>query len=483
MTVLRVDSRSFETHVPVLVVGAGACGASAALAARDAGVDVLMLERDARPLGSTAMSLGAICGCATREQREHGVQDSPELLYADILAKTEGRADAPLARVLADECGPTLDWLGERHRVPLRLDFAWTGLGHSRPRLHLPPGRSGEELLSLLHAAAARVGAGLLTEAHVDALYATDDDRVLGVRVRRPGGAVEEVGCDALVLATCGFGANRAMIATHIPEMAGARYFGHEGNEGEGIAWGRELGAAIGDMTAYQGLGTLAEPHAIVVPHPLLLEGGVLLNVEGRRFVHENGNISGLCVPVLAQPRGLAWVWFDAARLAASLAHSPELRQCVEVGAVRTAATLDELCTACGLPADTVRATLEEVRRMNAGSAADPFGRDFRGVRPLEPPYHAIRVTGALFHTQGGLQIDGRGRVLRTDGRPLPNLYAGGGAARGVSGPAVTGYLPAMGLSMAVTFGRLAGDAAARASLEAAASASRAAEIGAGLSP
>jgi fumarate reductase flavoprotein subunit len=253
------------------------------------------------------------------------------------------------------------------------------------------------------------------------------------------------------------------MIATHIPEMADARYFGHEGNDGEGIAWGRALGAAVGDMSAYQGLGTLAEPHAIIVPHPLLLEGGVLLNAEGRRFVHENGNISGLCVPVLAQPRGLAWVWFDGQRLASSLAHSPELRQCMEVGAVRTAATLEELCSACGLPTAAVRATLDAVRSMNAGTATDPFGRDFRAVRPLEPPYHAIRVIGALFHTQGGLQIDAHGRVLRGDGRPLPNLYAGGGVARGISGPDVTGYLPAMGLSTAVTFGRLAGDAAARA--------------------
>jgi fumarate reductase flavoprotein subunit len=71
--------------------------------------------------------------------------------------------------------------------------------------------------------------------------------------------------------------------------------------------------------------------------------------------------------------------------------------------------------------------------------------------------------------------------VLRDDGRPLPNLYAGGGAARGVSGPAVTGYLPAMGLSTAVTFGRLAGDAAARASFDRTASA--AAEIDAGIPP
>ena len=72
-----------------------------------------------------------------------------------------------------------------------------------------------------------------------------------------------------------------------------------------------------------------------------------------------------------------------------------------------------------------------------------------------------MRVTGALFHTQGGLQIDAQARVLRADGRPLPNLFAGGGAARGISGPAVTGYLPGAGLCTALTLGRIAGESAA----------------------
>ena len=70
-------------------------------------------------------------------------------------------------------------------------------------------------------------------------------------------------------------------------------------------------------------------------------------------------------------------------------------------------------------------------------------------------------MVGAIYHTQGGLQIDGQARVLRADGTPLPNLFAGGGAARSVSGPAHWGYLPAMGLATAVTFGRLAGLGAA----------------------
>jgi fumarate reductase flavoprotein subunit len=76
-------------------------------------------------------------------------------------------------------------------------------------------------------------------------------------------------------------------------------------------------------------------------------------------------------------------------------------------------------------------------------------------------PYHAFRVGGAIYHTQGGLQTDGQARVLRADGSALPNLFAGGGAARGVSGPSSWGYLPAMGLCAAVTTGRLAGQAAA----------------------
>ena len=74
----------------------------------------------------------------------------------------------------------------------------------------------------------------------------------------------------------------------------------------------------------------------------------------------------------------------------------------------------------------------------------------------LVAPYNAIRVTGALFHTQGGLDIDAHSRVLRADGTPLPNLLAAGGAARGVSGNAVSGYLSGNGLLSAVAGGFIA---------------------------
>jgi fumarate reductase flavoprotein subunit len=462
MSIIREQSPEFDFSVPVAVIGAGACGLTAALAARDEGVDVLVLERDKRLWGSTSMSLGAVCGVNSAQQGVHGVSDSVELFVADVMAKTEGRADPTLARLIGEQSGATLDWLNERHQVPLLLDFKWTGLGHSRPRLHIPPGRNGEELLALLANACGRAGAEIVMEARVIALYADAEDRVLGLQLQRPDGSVERLGCEALVLGTCGFGGNHAMVANHIPEMATARYFGHEGNQGDGIRWGLELGAAVADMTAYQGLGTLADPQQIIVPHPLMIEGGFLVNARGERFTHELANISGMCVPVLEQPGGVAWVVFDERRNQDCLAHSVEQRQLREVGAIRSAASWAELELLCQLPEGSLAKENAAVNAARQTDASDRLGRSFAGLEPLEPPYCAIRVTGALFHTQGGLQIDSAARVLRPDGRPLPNLYAGGGAARSISGPAVTGYLPAVGLAMAITLGHIAGRAAAQ---------------------
>ena len=460
MGILRDRIPDFESHIPVAVIGAGACGLAAALAARDAGRDVIVFERDERPWGSTSMSLGAACAAGSAAQRDAGVEDSAELFLADVMAKTDGRADAELAKVVAERSGPTMDWL-TAHQVPMQLDFKWTGLGHSRPRLHIPPGRNGEELLALLLNACARAGAEVMTSARVVDLYADTDDRVRGLRIERPGGEIEEIGCDAVVIATCGFGGDHAMVAEHIPEMANARYFGHEGNQGDGIRFGAALGGALADMSAYQGLGTLADPQQVVVPHPLLIEGGFLVNAEGRRFTHELANISGMCVPVLAQPGGLAWVVFDAQRHEACLAHSVEQRQLVEVGALRRGTTWSELEQACRLPAGSLAAEDAHIAAARRAGRADRLGRDFSGLAPLEPPYYAVRVTGALFHTQGGLRVDSEARVLRADGRALPNVFAGGGAARSISGPAVTGYLPGAGLCMALTLGRIAGTAAA----------------------
>jgi fumarate reductase flavoprotein subunit len=80
---------------------------------------------------------------------------------------------------------------------------------------------------------------------------------------------------------------------------------------------------------------------------------------------------------------------------------------------------------------------------------------------PRQPPFKAVKVTGALFHTQGGLAVDGEARVRSRRGERLPNLFASGGAAAGVSGPHANGYLSGNGLLTATVLGRVAGESAA----------------------
>lgn len=138
-----------------------------------------------------------------------------------------------------------------------------------------------------------------------------------------------------------------------------------------------------------------------------------------------------------------------------------DYRDGMEVGAMKSAETIEGVAEITGLPRDALKATFAKVEDLHAGQGKDKWGRDFTGCDVLEPPYYAVRVTGALFHTQGGLVVDRHAQVLREDGSALPNLFAGGGAARGLSGPSRWGYLSGNGLLTATTLGRLAGRAAA----------------------
>ena len=446
----------------VVIVGGGACGMTAGIAAAEAGAQTLVLERDQNPFGSTGMSQGFICAAGTALQKAAGIEDDADTMYADILAKTRGQTDPALARTIADESGPTIDWLTGPHALPLRVDGDWRGdFGHSRRRMHGTPHSDGHELLMLLRGAAEAQGAVVMTGARVSDVYADAGNRVLGVAVERPDGARETIGCGALVLATCGFGGNREMIRSHIPDMAEAPYHGHEGNQGDGILWGQALGAGLGDMAAFQGYGALAEPHGVLFNYNIIMEGGIQVNAGGERFSNELADISGQGPKVYAQPGNLAWAVYDE-RLHRWGSHLREYKQLIELGAIRTAADAAGLAAVTRLPEGALAETLAGVAAMARGERADPFGRDFTRHAPLAAPYCAVRVKGALFHTQGGLLIDRQARVTTEAGAPLPNLFAGGGAARSISGPGVWGYLPAAGLCMAVTLGRLAGQGAAR---------------------
>jgi fumarate reductase flavoprotein subunit len=452
---------AFDATCDVLVVGAGACGLVAGLRAAAAGADALVLERDRSPSGSTAMSSGFIPAPGTRFQRALGIDDNPALLAADIDAKAKGRAGPPeVVGAVTSAIGPALEWLADSHGLDWIVldDFLYPG--HSRLRMHAVPEKTGAALMARLLAAAGRAGLPVVTGATVTTLFAEPDGRIAGVALARPDGAVERIGCRALVLACNGYGGNPELVRSHIPEMADALYHGHAGNQGDAVLWGEALGAGLGHMGAYQGHGSLAHPHAILITWALMMEGALQVNAEGRRFSNEHGGYSEQAVAVLAQPGGVAWTLYDD-RLHRLGLTFPDYVEADRAGAVLRGETVDAIARATGLPPPALAQTLAAVEACRTGAAADPFGRDFTTKPGLGAPYRAVRVTGALFHTQGGLVIDAGARVLRPDGSAFPNLFAAGGAACGVSGPAVWGYLSGNGLLSAVGFGFIAGERAA----------------------
>jgi fumarate reductase flavoprotein subunit len=454
--------RAFEFTVPVLVAGGGACGTTAALAARHAGAEVLLVEQDDFPQGTTAMSQGLICAAGTKAQAEAGVEDDADIFFQDILTKTKGQTDHRLARAIADQAGPTVDWMVDQMDMPYGLDIRFKpSYGHTRPRIHGWLGHGGSDLVQLLHARAEAKGVDILTGARLTRILADADGRVEGVEITRPGGDIEQIGCAALVLGMGGFAGNRQMVARYMPEATAAAYNGHEGSHGDAVSLGLSLGAAVGDMGSYQGYGMLTDPQGLSVPPSVVVEGGFLVNTAGLRFVDETADIAGMVHPVLAQPDGQAWVIFDA-EIEARCAYIPETAQLIALNAAKIAGTIPDLAQAINVPIDALEASFAEARQARAEGRKDALGRDWSGDPPPSGAYRALKVRGAIYHTQGGLQTDGAARVLRPDGSALPNLYAGGGSARGVSGPSFWGYLPAMGLCAAVTLGRLAGLNAAK---------------------
>ncbi|MEN4920367.1 FAD-dependent oxidoreductase [Achromobacter spanius] len=435
-------------HVPVAIIGAGACGLTAALRLASAGIETVLIERDAAPSGSSALSSGFIPAAGSQVQRAAGIEDDAQRFAADIQAKAHGTASPELVAAYTGAAAAAMDALGG-HGLTFEVLDGFLYPGHTARRMHTLPERTGAALVAALERAATEAGAYLLTRALAREIWTDDSGRVTAVGCERPDGSVDVIGCDALILACNGFGGNAAMVREYLPAMREAVYGGHVGNDGSAIEWGMQLGARLADLGGYQGHGSWATPQGALISWAVMMDGGVQVNRDGRRFHDETHGYSEAAVHVLAQPGSVAWNVFDDRTLALARGF-PDFVDAEAGQALKTCAGIPELAALIGCDPQVLRQTLDAV----GPGTQDPLGRRF--ARTLQAPYHAVKVTGALFHTQGGLDIDAQCRVLDKDGHPLPNLLAAGGAARGVSGNDVSGYLSGNGLLSAVAGGHIA---------------------------
>lgn len=435
-----------HVEVDVAVAGGGACGVMAALrASENPDLVVAVFEKSAREGCNAGVSSGSLAAGGTRWQREAGIDDSPEKHVEDILGNSGDEAHRPLVEALCHVAPEYVTWIADALGYPMEVGADMPRKGMSVPRLHADPGRlgGGPLMRHLRDALADRPNVAFLDEAPVTSLRISDE-RVTGLVAEQQGRTVE-VTAETVVLATDGFANNRSLMARHCAELGEPFYGGVSTSTGDSVAWLEGLGAQFAHMGACLRHGQVTLRGTRVNP-ALPWFGAVLVNSAGQRFVDEQAHgYSGLAGVIQAQPGERAlMVWDDVAMAQAE--KSEMMRESAAAGALQRAGTLDELAQVLRVDEATLARSLEPLA----------------GRRALSAPFHHTWLTHGVLTTQGGAEIDPRGRVLRADGSHVEGLRAGGGVAVGLAGERSEGYSSGNGLLAAFGMGWIIGSELAR---------------------
>jgi fumarate reductase flavoprotein subunit len=454
----------------VIILGGGGAGLAAAVSAGGQGASVLLLEAADELGGSTRMSAGVFYAAETSAQRAAGVSDSVERMYTYYMALSQWLVEPAMVMRFCTESAPTLEWL-----ISLGVEYPVTGLYLSgvddTPRGHKCTG-GGAALVAALARHAVALGAEIRCGVRVLELIA-EDGAVCGVRA---GGS--EIRAGAVVIATGGFGANRDLLAQYYPPALihgpwWTNYFGSPTSRGDGITMTRELGAEV----AGKGFGMVnwtagfSDEPADFCPSWI-----VFVNLDGQRFMAENAPYAVAGDLIQAQRESRCFAILDEAARASSRNTNARrdhlgvgdytwgaetIQRRYEAGHILRADSLVGLASLAGIQPRSLENAIAEYN----ADVRDGHDRRYRKAGELREvttgPFYAVEIRPSTFgNTFPGLRIDPDGRVHDTNGAAIPGLFAAGEAAGGVMGPRYVGGGNAVGC--AVTFGRLAGAAAAQ---------------------
>jgi tricarballylate dehydrogenase len=483
----------------VLVIGTGNAAMSAAVAARNYGASVLMLEKGPREaIGGNSFFAGGgfrfayegiddvrrLIDLSDAELRAVDVGAYTASKYHDDLMRvTEGLADPELAERLVGQSYPTMLWMREQGMrwalMTGRQAFKVGDVYRFWGGLTVEAVGGGAGLIEHWLRIAEAKGVRLRFDAGAHSLLTAEDGAVRGVRVRTPDG-LEDLPARAVVLACGGFEANPEMRTRYLGQgwelakVRGTRY-----NTGDGIRMALEIGAqAYGHWSGCHAVawdagappfgnrvvGDLFQKHS----YPL----GVIVNAEAMRFVDEGADFRNYTYAkygreILKQPRQLAFQIFDD-KTRAMLRDEYRISRIT----MAEAGSVEELAEGLGLDPGALRRTIEEYNAACRPGHFDPTVLDGKGTEGIEPPksnwalpidtppYVGFAVTCGITFTFGGLRIEpSTGRVLDDTDRPIRGLYAAGEL---VGGLFWHNYPGGAGLMAGSVFGRLAGGSAAR---------------------
>lgn len=470
---LESEIRGWDVEVDVLVVGFGCAGACAAIEARGAGADVLLIESAGGGGGTSANSGGLIyLGGGTPVQRACGFDDSPDEMYRFLIAASGPGAQNEKIRRLCDESVAHFHWLVEQG-VPFKPTFypepgmeaptddclVFSGGENCHPfdeiaqpaaRAHKPqvPGAGGAFLMQCLVAATERSGAHIEANTRALALVEDTSGRSIGLVARTAGDERTFRAKRGIVLAGGGFVLNPELVALHAPQIGRCKAKnGQAADDGHVMRMGQAAGGNLVRMET----GEVALP--VTIPHRM--GRGIFINRTGQRFINEDTYFGHIGQASLQHQDGQVYFLLDDATFE---------RNMIQMEPAFVAGTLDEIETEVGFPVGSLVQSVDFYNR-HARVGRDPlFRKHSEMLVPLEHPPYAIldcRPEHCLYagFTTGGLHTLTGGEILNVDGQPLPGLYAAGRTAALLSGS----YYPASGISLAdgTFFGRYAGRSAA----------------------
>ncbi|HXN59863.1 MAG TPA: FAD-dependent oxidoreductase [Acidimicrobiales bacterium] len=467
----------FDETLDVVVVGLGVAGASAAVAARQAGAEVLAVERGGGPGGTSAQSGGLVyLGGGTALQGACGFTDSPENMATFLRAALGPGADDDRIDAYCEGSPEHFDWLVSVG-VPFRAAFCdepnresaddagllfsggedsypFDELAVPVPRGHKPQyvDSAGGFLMERLGAAVSASAARVVADARAEALV-VDGGEVVGVEVRTDDRSRAFRARGGVILATGGFIHNEAMVAEHCPlaHVPDAAWrIGTPADDGRGIRMGAGAGAVTTRLDAFECALPLGPPHR--------LARGILVNGGGERFVNEDTYTGRIGLQALRDHEGVVYMITD------DVIHEPNL---LGLRIRHAAATPEELAADIEVPADALARTVGAYNEAAAHGEDPAFHKRAPYLQPIGvPPASGIgaidlRVDhGAIYatFTLGGLVTDPEGAALDVGGRRVPGLYAVGRTAASL---AAHDYASGISLGDGSFFGRRSGRHAA----------------------
>jgi tricarballylate dehydrogenase len=480
-----------ELFSDVVVVGAGNAALTAALAAREAGAQVLVLEKAAYDdRGGNSRFTGGIVRFA-----HNGLEDIiplvPDLTEAeiarldvepysadtyanDIMRLSEGKADPALTRVLVHNSYQTVQWM---QSLGVGFELYQTAVRQGG-RTYFPAGaviqfwNGGPGLTHRLFRAAEGRGIDVVYDAPVIDLLTAADGRVQGVRAQTPEGLMD-IHAGAVILACGGFEASDERRARYLgAEWQQVHVRGSRHNTGEVLDRLESLGALLG--------GHLDGAHAVPVDagspevgdlnlgdltarlsYPL----GIMVNRDSRRFIDEGMDFKSYSYTVmgpaiLRQPGGVAYQIFDQQTV-------ERLESRYGSGSRPAIAdTIGTLAEQLGLHPEALVRTVNGYNDAVQDGAFNPAIKDAKrtqGIEPAKtnwalrldkPPFVAYGVRCGITFTYGGVMVNDAGQVMHRHGAPIPGLYAAGEITGGIF---YHNYPSGAGLMLGAVFGRIAG--------------------------